>query len=63
MESIVERRDRGHFISLLFGCRLLGPLDERRRAGGTLSPGMWRWHAKPPADLLDVHRPYARFLE
>ena len=63
METILERRDRGHAISLLFRCRLLGPPDPARQAGaGVPAAGQWRWHEAPPPDLLAVQRQYARFF-
>jgi ADP-ribose pyrophosphatase YjhB (NUDIX family) len=63
LESIESQKDRGHFLSLLFRCRLIGPPDPAREAlGARPAPGAWRWHDGPPADLLDVHRRYAQFL-
>lgn len=51
------RATRGHFISLLFDCRLTAPLDEGRRAvEGGLRNGDWAWHRSRPADLLRVHQ-------
>lgn len=62
-ETIRDQRDRGHFISLLFRCRLLGPPDEARRASSDRpSPGEWRWHDVAPPDLLEVQRQYARLF-
>ena len=62
-ETIRAQNTRGHFISLLFRCRLLGAPDEARRAGSDRpSPGQWRWHDRCPPDLLDVHGQYARFF-
>jgi ADP-ribose pyrophosphatase YjhB (NUDIX family) len=62
-ETIRAQSTRGHFISLLFRCRLLGAPDEARRAGPDRpSPGQWRWHDRCPPDLLDVHGQYARFF-
>jgi ADP-ribose pyrophosphatase YjhB (NUDIX family) len=62
-EFIRDQRSRGHFISLLYRCRLLSPLDEAKRAGNDPpAPGQWRWHEGCPPDLLAVHRPYARFF-
>src|SRR3954468_12500882 len=53
MESIVGDRTRGHFISLLFECRLLtGPHQGRRTPPATRAPGQWQWHARPPANLI-----------
>jgi len=62
-EFIREHNNRGHFISLLYRCRLLTSLDDTRRAT-TDAPaaGEWRWHESCPPDLLEVHKPYARFF-
>ena len=63
METILERRDRGHAVSLLFRCRLLTPPDPAREAGpASPSEGQWRWHEAPPPNLLDVQGQYARFF-
>jgi colanic acid biosynthesis protein WcaH len=63
LEAIGEQRTRGHHISLLFGCRLLGPLDEGKRAASDPpSSGQWRWHDRCPPDLLEEQRGYARFF-
>jgi ADP-ribose pyrophosphatase YjhB (NUDIX family) len=62
-ETIREESSRGHFISLLYRCRLLSPLEETRKAGfGTPSSGEWRWHDGCPSNLLDVQRHYAAFF-
>ncbi len=62
-ESISERNNRGHFISLLYRCKLLAPLDERRRAhSNPPSPGQWRWHESSPPDLLEIQAHYRRFF-
>ena len=51
------RATRGHFISLLFDCRLTAPLDETRRAiEGGPRHGNWAWHGSRPPDLLEVHQ-------
>jgi colanic acid biosynthesis protein WcaH len=63
LESIASERNRGHFYSLLYRCRLRTTPDESRRAN-TNPPraGAWSWHPSVPAGLLPVHRPYAQFL-
>ena len=62
-ENIRPHRSRGHFISLLYRCRLLTPLDETRSAGsGAPSAGTWRWHQTCPPDLLPVQACYAPFF-
>ena len=62
-ETIREQKSRGHFISLLYECRLLTPLDEGRRARSSPpEAGEWQWHARCPPDLLSIQSQYARFL-
>jgi ADP-ribose pyrophosphatase YjhB (NUDIX family) len=62
-ETIRARTTRGHFISLLFRCRLLRAPDSARRAGADPpSPGQWRWHDSCPPDLLEAQAQYARFF-
>jgi ADP-ribose pyrophosphatase YjhB (NUDIX family) len=64
MESFARERNRGHFISLLYRCRLTSPLDPHRQAvTHPPAPGNWRWHTGAPADLLEVHHMYQRFME
>jgi ADP-ribose pyrophosphatase YjhB (NUDIX family) len=65
MESIDRESrggNRGHFISLLYRCRLRSAPDPGLKAGDPPQPGSWRWHARPPEDLLKVHDMYRRFL-
>jgi ADP-ribose pyrophosphatase YjhB (NUDIX family) len=63
LEVIGEQRTRGHHVSLLFRCQLLGPLaDARRAASDPPASGQWRWHDHCPPDLLDEQRGYARFF-
>lgn len=62
-ESIGDQRNRGHHLSLLYRCRLLGPPDDMRRARSEPPrPGQWRWHDRCPPDLLREQAAYARFL-
>ena len=62
-ETIREQDARGHFVSILFRCRLLGPLDQSKQAQADRpTAGDWRWHERCPPDLLETQRPYARFL-
>ncbi len=63
IEAMDERRNRGHFISMLYRCRLEGEPDEARRAGEPPRRGEWRWHERCPDDLLVVQRPYAEFFK
>jgi len=62
-ETIREQDNRGHFISLLYSCKLVTPLDESRQARSSPpAAGEWRWHESCPPDLLSIQAPYARFL-
>lgn len=56
-EIILGRKDRGHFISLLYQCQLLAPLDEKLKCLNAESPGPneWLWHSSCPANLIPVH--------
>jgi ADP-ribose pyrophosphatase YjhB (NUDIX family) len=63
VESMARERNRGHFISLLYRCRLSSEPDPQLRAlADPPQPGAWRWHEGAPADLLEVHDVYRRFL-
>ena len=58
-----DHRERGHFISLLYRCRLAGPPDEARRY--TQDPpqrDQWAWHAHCPPDLIPAQDCYRRFF-
>lgn len=63
METIIDKRDRGHAVSLLFRCRLLTAPDPAREAGSNPpSSGQWRWFEARPPDLLSIQDEYARFF-
>jgi colanic acid biosynthesis protein WcaH len=64
------RATRGHFISLLFDCRLAAPLDPARAAqpdrpeAWRPEAGQWAWHIQRPDDLVEVHqRIYGTLLQ
>jgi ADP-ribose pyrophosphatase YjhB (NUDIX family) len=65
IETIRPDRSRGHFVSLLYRCRLLTAPEEKLRAEDSHPPvaGAWRWHQGPPPDLLEVHAPYVQFFQ
>ena len=57
------RRERGHFVSLVYRCRLLGPPDpERQYLHGTPQRDQWAWHEGSPPDLIAWHEHYRRFF-
>jgi colanic acid biosynthesis protein WcaH len=58
-----QRRERGHFISLLYRCRLTTPPAQALRfTGGAPRRGQWAWHAQCPPDLILSQTSYRRFL-
>ncbi len=63
-EAIVSgRRERGHFVSLLFRCRLVSDLDPQRQyLEGMPLPGLWLWHESCPENLIREQRVYAAFM-
>lgn len=57
-------RERGHFISFLHRCRLLGPLNaERRFCPGHPSRNAWMWHESYPESMIPVHGIYRSFFK
>lgn len=60
-----ERATRGHFVSLLFPCTLLGGPADNLRCVDIQRPlhGQWAWHRGCPVDLLTPQRVYRRYLE
>jgi colanic acid biosynthesis protein WcaH len=58
------RDTRGHFISLLYACRLTSPLDASRRFQGMpATHGQWGWHGNCPKELIRVHEVYRAFID
>ena len=59
-----SRKDRGHFVSLLYKCRLTGTPDNMRMyRAGRPKPGEWAWHSGCPENLLSFHKVYRRYLQ
>ena len=51
------RRERGHFISLLFECSLKTPPNEDRCfCSGDPNQGQWAWFGACPENIIVVHR-------
>ncbi|MBF0444616.1 MAG: NUDIX hydrolase [Magnetococcales bacterium] len=48
---------RGHFVSLLFACKLTGNLPQNMQfMGGTPKVGEWCWFKEVPDDMLEIHK-------
>ena len=62
-EIICSRRTRGHFISLLYQCKLISPLNESLKfKKRNPKPGQWAWHNKCPDNIISVHKIYQKFI-
>ena len=62
-ESIRPDRTRGHFISLLYRCKLSTVPDASLEAlAANPQPGQWRWFQECPDDLLADQLAYAPFF-
>uniref|UniRef100_A0A7V3N4T5 NUDIX hydrolase n=1 Tax=candidate division CPR3 bacterium TaxID=2268181 RepID=A0A7V3N4T5_UNCC3 len=58
------RKDRGHFISLLFRCYPITQPDEAKRYNfGKPEAGQWKWHSTCPDDILPVHEMYRKNIK
>lgn len=65
-ELMTPTRDiRGHFISLLFECRLSASLDPALECRDPAAPrsGEWSWFVRTPSNLLAQQNVYRPFLE
>jgi ADP-ribose pyrophosphatase YjhB (NUDIX family) len=57
------RRDRGHFISLLYECSLTTFPDEGLRyQSEEPRPHQWMWHNSCPDDIIEVHEIYREYI-
>ena len=59
-----DRNNRGHFISILFSCKLKGLPDKKNRCLDIQNPknNQWMWFSKAPENLLEVHKIYKRII-
>ncbi len=58
-----SRKDRGHFISLLYECTLNSSLDKNLKfKKGIPKPGEWAWHDRCPNNIISVHEIYRKFI-
>lgn len=58
-----DRRDRGHFISLLFSCSLLtAPAPILEYKSGQPRLNQWKWHDNCPQNILSVQEIYRKYF-
>jgi len=57
------RKNRGHFISLLYRCSLITQPDESLRCkGNSPNTNEWMWHSFCPGKIISVHEMYRKFI-
>lgn len=57
------RKTRGHFISLLYQCRLVTqPNESLMCKNNSPNPNEWMWHASCPTNIIPVHEMYRKFI-
>ena len=62
-EIMLNQKNRGHFISLLFSCKLLTELPKKLKyVEGIPQIGQWKWHKICPKDIILPHRVYEKFF-
>jgi colanic acid biosynthesis protein WcaH len=58
-----DRDIRGHFISMLYSCEIVGTPDNLKRSlDNNPQHGQWAWHEEAPQNLLRVHEPFRKFI-
>jgi colanic acid biosynthesis protein WcaH len=59
---IKEIKDRSHFISILYNCRLSADFVPENKRLAETDAGYLKWHDGCPDDLLKLHNIYRKFL-
>jgi len=58
-----KRKNRGHFLSLLYACQLASPLNKNLEyKKGIPKAGQWAWHSRCPDNIISVHKMYQKFI-
>ena len=59
-----DRRNRGHFMSLLYRCSFITSPDERLQyKSGAPLPDQWMWHDSCPENIIAVHEIYREYIK
>jgi len=59
-----ERKNRGHFISILFDCKIINGLrKDLKYTKGDPIHGVLKWHNKSSDKLIPVHKMNERIIE
>jgi ADP-ribose pyrophosphatase YjhB (NUDIX family) len=58
------RKVRGHFISMLYECVLIGTLSVKLKFNKkTPKQGQWAWHSKCPDNIIAFHEVYRKYID
>ena len=62
-EIMLDQKNRGHFVSLLFSCKLDSSLPEKLQyIKGIPKIGQWKWHKECPKNIIMPHLIYKKFF-
>ena len=62
-EVMLNQKNRGHFVSLLYSCKLVNKLDNNFcYTEGNPKIGQWAWHDSCPKNLIKPHKIYKNYF-
>ena len=62
-EIMLNQKNRGHFVSLLFLCKLVtNPSKKFKYLNGIPKIGQWKWHKTCPKNMIFPHIIYKKFF-
>ena len=62
-EIHLNQKNRSHFISLLYLCKLTKPLGRNLKyISGNPKINQWKWFKKSPKNLIPPHKVYKKFI-
>ena len=62
-QLMLNQKNRGHFISLLFACKLTTKPDAKiHYVTGNPKIGEWSWHNVCPKNIIIPHKMYKKFF-
>tara|TARA_B100000427_G_scaffold329116_1_gene344143 strand:- start:1581 stop:2099 length:519 start_codon:yes stop_codon:yes gene_type:complete len=62
-QIFLNQKNRSHFISLLFLCKLKSKLDKNiKYKSGIPKIGQWKWFSRCPKNIIKPHKKYKKFI-
>lgn len=64
IHELIHRKckNRSHFISILYDCRLSKDLAVKNDGRTSADPGFLKWHEKCPDDMIPFHDIYRQYI-